>query len=338
MAYLDNSGDIILDAVLTEAGRKAMTRGNFKIVKFAFGDDEINYELYKRDHPSGSAYADLEILQTPVFEAFTVGPPLKYGLVSNRNLNLYYMPDMLLNNGQWAQTVTMKNNVIYVAVNAQTAQLLKTDTGWGATAAYNVLAGKRSGGNMITIESCIDNADVLMTSANQENYIISTQMADKNATVAYDSNFISSIMATDRSSWFSTGTDGEIIGSPPTLTTRTAIVPADRTGFRSTTFEMSQAAVYLASGAGATDVATWVQSLGVVGSMASLNVSVPAELSTEMAGPSDTRWTRFGQTGIRPTGFTGSETFSTITTSIEITGNRSGGSLNIPLTLLRQDG
>jgi hypothetical protein len=190
---------------------------------------------------------------------------------------------------------------------------------------------------MITIESCIDNADVLMTSANQENYIISTQMLDLNAAVTYDNNFISSIMATDRASWFSTNTDGEIDGSPPTLRTRTAIIPADRTGFRTTTFEMSQAAIYIATGAGATDVGTWVQSLGVVGSMASLNVSVPAELSTEMAGPSDTRWTRFGQTGIQPTGYTGGATFSTITTSIEITGNRSGGSLNIPLTLLRRD-
>ena len=35
MAFLDNSGDIILDAVLTDAGRQRMARGDFKIVKFA---------------------------------------------------------------------------------------------------------------------------------------------------------------------------------------------------------------------------------------------------------------------------------------------------------------
>ena len=46
MAFLDNSGDIILDAVLTELGRKRMSNGNFTITKFALGDDEINYELY----------------------------------------------------------------------------------------------------------------------------------------------------------------------------------------------------------------------------------------------------------------------------------------------------
>ena len=41
MAYLDNSGDIILDAVLTDAGRKRLAEGDgsFKITKYAFGDD-----------------------------------------------------------------------------------------------------------------------------------------------------------------------------------------------------------------------------------------------------------------------------------------------------------
>ena len=73
MAFLDNSGDIILDAVLTDTGRKRLSKGDgsFRITKFAFGDDEINYELYEKNHASGSAYFDLEILQVPVLEAFT---------------------------------------------------------------------------------------------------------------------------------------------------------------------------------------------------------------------------------------------------------------------------
>ena len=73
MGFLDNSGDIILDAVLTDTGRMRLAKGDgsFKITKFAFGDDEINYQLYDKDHASGSAYYDIEILQTPVLEAFT---------------------------------------------------------------------------------------------------------------------------------------------------------------------------------------------------------------------------------------------------------------------------
>ena len=48
MAFQDNSGDIILDVVLTDEGRRRLARGDnsFSIVKFALGDDEINYSLF----------------------------------------------------------------------------------------------------------------------------------------------------------------------------------------------------------------------------------------------------------------------------------------------------
>jgi len=55
MAFLDNSGDIILDAVLTDTGRKRMARGDgtFRVMKFALGDDEINYGTYNGSAPAG---------------------------------------------------------------------------------------------------------------------------------------------------------------------------------------------------------------------------------------------------------------------------------------------
>jgi hypothetical protein len=100
MAFLDNSGDIILDAVLTDTGRLRLAQGDgsFKISKFALGDDEINYELYNKAHSSGSAYFDLEILQTPVLEAFTNNTSnLKTKLVSLSRTNILYMPVLKLN-------------------------------------------------------------------------------------------------------------------------------------------------------------------------------------------------------------------------------------------------
>lgn len=102
MAFLDNSGDIILDAVLTDTGRLRLAQGNgsFKITQFAFGDDEINYGLYNKNHPSGSAYYDLDILQTPVFEAFTNNASsMKFQLITNANNQLLYLPVMRLNTG-----------------------------------------------------------------------------------------------------------------------------------------------------------------------------------------------------------------------------------------------
>ena len=68
MGFLNNSGDIILDVVLTDHGRKELARGDgsFKITKFALGDEEINYARYNKDHANGSSFYALEILQTPI--------------------------------------------------------------------------------------------------------------------------------------------------------------------------------------------------------------------------------------------------------------------------------
>ena len=98
MAYLDNAGDIILDAVLTDTGRYRLARGEFKITKWAAGDDEINYALYNKVHSSGSAYYDLEILQTPVLEAFTNNTSFLHSrLMTMARPNLLYLPVLKIN-------------------------------------------------------------------------------------------------------------------------------------------------------------------------------------------------------------------------------------------------
>ena len=100
MAFLDNSGDIILDAVLTDHGRKLLAQGDgsFEITQFALADDEIDYSLYEKNHTSGSAYYDIQILQTPVFEAFTNNSSsVKNKLVSFENLDLLFLPIVKLN-------------------------------------------------------------------------------------------------------------------------------------------------------------------------------------------------------------------------------------------------
>ena len=100
MGFLDNSGDIILDAVLTDLGRERLARGDgsFKITKFALADDEINYGSYNKNHASGSAYYDLEVLQTPVLEAFTNnGSSMKSRLLSLSRNDILYLPVLKLN-------------------------------------------------------------------------------------------------------------------------------------------------------------------------------------------------------------------------------------------------
>ena len=100
MGFLNNSGDIILDVVLTDHGRKELARGDgsFKITKFALGDEEINYERYNLDNNNGSSFYALEILQTPVLEAFTDNAAsMKTKLVTYENLDLLFLPVVKLN-------------------------------------------------------------------------------------------------------------------------------------------------------------------------------------------------------------------------------------------------
>jgi len=95
MGFLDNSGDIILDAVLTDLGRKRLAEGNgkFRISKFAFGDEEIDYTLFDKNNPNGSAYFDINILQTPVLEAMTNNmSSMKSRLISYAENDLLYLP------------------------------------------------------------------------------------------------------------------------------------------------------------------------------------------------------------------------------------------------------
>lgn len=100
MGFLDNSGDIILDVVLTDHGRMLLAKGDgsFQITKFALSDEEIDYSLYDKTNPSGSAYYDLEILQTPILEAFTNnGSTMKTRLQTYTNMELLFLPVMRLN-------------------------------------------------------------------------------------------------------------------------------------------------------------------------------------------------------------------------------------------------
>jgi hypothetical protein len=149
MGFLDNSGDIILDAVLTDTGRMRLAKGDgsFKIVKFALGDDEINYELYNKDHASGSAYYDLEVMQTPVLEAFTDNAAsMKSKLISIPRNNLLYLPVIKLNE-VYDTTATARHSTGYflIAVDSTSETDLEVDSSANTTA--GVLFGENPGGN-----------------------------------------------------------------------------------------------------------------------------------------------------------------------------------------------
>ena len=175
MAFLDNSGDIILDAVLTDTGRFRLAKGDgtFRIAKFALGDDEINYETYNKNHPSGSAYYDLEILQSPVLEAFTNNTSLlKSKLMSIPRTNLLYLPVLKISfntNDPEAPLSGDPDLGFYIAVDDITAGMPEESVGTAnayegkkANETRGVLAGNvpGDGNNFIEIHQGLDTEEI----------------------------------------------------------------------------------------------------------------------------------------------------------------------------------
>lgn len=168
MGFLDNSGDIILDAVLTDTGRMRLAKGDgsFKITKFAFGDDEINYNLYDKNHASGSAYYDIEILQSPVLEAFTNNASsMKSKLISIPRTNLLYLPVMNLqttDNNYKKDGVTALDTFL-VSVDSDSNTFVTGD-GTQLSGRDGVLNGVSGGGNSkIQVQQGLDTSDISST-------------------------------------------------------------------------------------------------------------------------------------------------------------------------------
>jgi hypothetical protein len=169
MGFLDNSGDIILDVVLTDHGRKLLAKGDgsFQITKFALGDEEIDYSLYDSTNASGSSYYDLEILQTPVLEAFTNNASsMKTRLLTYDNLELLFLPVLRLNE-QERGNIRSTDGTFLVAVDAQTEDndgSTTTFTGVGRNSDGEVrqgfILGETLNGTIIKVDQGLDTTEI----------------------------------------------------------------------------------------------------------------------------------------------------------------------------------
>ena len=167
MAFQNNSGDIILDVVLTDEGRRRLALGNgsFDITQFALGDDEINYALFNTG--STTALQDLSILQTPILEAFTNNTSMmKSKLLSLPNPELLYLPVLRLNSLE--QKLTTQGNYV-VCVDKATWDNGST----GNTKAIGVDANGPLAGMIYGLDTNGDGAHIVVDSG-----IASTAVSD----------------------------------------------------------------------------------------------------------------------------------------------------------------
>jgi hypothetical protein len=214
MAILDNSGDIILDCVLTELGRKRMSNGQFQISKFGLGDDEIDYAIYQKNHISGSAYYDLQILQTPILEAFTQrNASINYGLMTISNNNILYMPTIKRNTLIQGISLLDKHRVIYLAIDdGTTYDLLVTLFGGAGTGAQYVMQAGATTGTKVILESGLDTSDIPGTPSNKQNYLVSQGLQNAQYQISVDNRFFSSVIGPGAQAQFNNnGGNGQAI-------------------------------------------------------------------------------------------------------------------------------
>jgi hypothetical protein len=177
MAFLDNSGDIILDAVLTDLGRELLAKGDgsMKVHSFCLADDEIDYGTYNTAHTGGTEYYDLETLQTPVLEAFTNNmSSMKSKLVTYTSNNLLYLPSLRLNDGKDPDTNNFKGieavhhqssdvetDMFLVAVDRVTEVMGMVKDAQGFLRGANPTAKvRRAANSFIRVEQGVDTSEI----------------------------------------------------------------------------------------------------------------------------------------------------------------------------------
>jgi len=149
MAYLDNQ-TVTVDAVLTKKGRELLAKnGNLNITSFALADDEIDYRLYQPNHPNGSAFYDIALRNTPIFEPLTDETQvMKYKLVT-------------LNQGVTAiPVITIAQDKILVTRD-YTGEIIispSTNPAYNLQAGYTAILGNKNVGTLIVQQTNAVNA------------------------------------------------------------------------------------------------------------------------------------------------------------------------------------
>lgn len=318
MAFLDNSGDIILDAVLTDAGRKRLAAGDgsFRIAKFALGDDEVDYSLYNTAATTGQE--DLRILQLPVFESFTNNTSvLKNKLLTYADNSLLYLPVIKLNNLQDFGAPTLSGGTYNVAVDVTTRKQVDLDlpgTGFSSAGYRAANDGSADGISKIVFDQGLDTADrSLGQLADQQRSLMETQYI-----VEVDNRLL------------------QIATGDGTLATPTFI---DDDSVASYYFSMNSNPTYfseqeiIGDGVNARSEGKVIgptDTTGLLGPRFKINLRASLDVQTNTA-----LFTQLGKSGQSIPSLTG--TYSTLNTVIRVTGFITGYRTDISLKLLKKE-
>tara|TARA_Y100000592_G_scaffold781_1_gene1303 strand:+ start:68489 stop:69499 length:1011 start_codon:yes stop_codon:yes gene_type:complete len=332
MAFLDNSGDIILDAVLTDVGRRRMANGNFTIAKFALGDDEIDYGLYNKKHPSGSAYYDLEILQAPVFEAVTAqNSAINYGLLTIVRRDLLYMPEILLNT-KITHGLSTKNKVLTIAVNTETETKLLSSFGAGGEKQIGRANATSTGTGcrVFYLETGLNTTELVANTTNRNVYLAGNDLLDSTMTIQADNRLVNAILVDRRT--FSAGTTSTEL-TIPAFTAEATVSPGGSStglvGYSNYTITTAQNLLYAPS----VDREDPSMFSGPRGVFACFNINILESLRNISTATRPEEYSRSGR--INQNVYGDGIRYDYIDTTINVIGNNSTVMTQLPIRLIR---
>ena len=368
MAYTKTSDSIIIKATLTDKGRKLLSRGKFKIAKFALGDDEIDYELIDPSHlntylfeSSDGGFAPLydpAVKNSLIFEAqSSKNKGIRYGLNSYDDGVLYLSPDqinemypnlhahleyipILKTNNKLNISPTLTGSVYCLSTNDETTEQLNTISN------FKFLTTNTIENTKIVIESgiAIDSGPFqIPTIANRREKIIKKFLLDHDYFIYADNKFVRKIIGINQGSRFENFPSGETIIN---LKTGQESPPISYES------EFDSHATFISKGI-PNLIAAWSHEgtdgfgyaggeesthKGPRGSVIAFNPLIDQELQTTSTGARDFRYSEYGYTEQIVFRELSTSKFDYIDTTIYVMGGTTNSRVRVPIRLIRYTG
>ena len=363
MAFILTSDSIIIDAALTEKGRKHLARGTLEISKFAFGDDEIDYGLMEHDT---AADGTAGFLKTKMLEAYSdKHKNIQFGLNSFDRGILYlrvdelesphfnpeyphafllYLP-ILKQNTVLKETPSLKDSVYYVSANEETTQkITKKIPG------FRFIESNNSEKTKFIVETGIDGPECafsdtpfpIATYKNRKRYIVEKFLLDQDFLIYADSRFVSKMLGTTRNAQFQNFPSGESIVNFEGLQEIPAISLENQfdnyATFTVKTVDNLMSDFGLSIDDASRPTAKLSDLRGAKGVVSAFNIKVAPELKVNSTGTRDFRYSEFGKTDQIVFSELPSDKFDYIDTALYVVGATTSSRIRIPIRIIRYSG
>ena len=375
MAYTTTSDSIVIKATLTDKGRKLLTRGNFRVAKFALGDDEIDYDLVDGSLLNSRIDINLPGEDEPLVDYDPAVSNTKFfEAIPNRNRNIIYglnsfdegvlylskedIDDMgsalhahilylptLKQNKKLSISPTLSGSVYYLSVNDETTNKLESISN------FRFLTTNRLENIKFVIESGVDVPPLGPSELAQENtrpsfknktdYILKKFMLDLDFFIYADNKFFRKIVGIGRGSEFKNFASGEVVINFTTGKESPPISLESEYDFFATFVTKGvQNEIYSFDSEETSGDTSFEHSAlnGPRGSVVAFNPLIDQELQTTSTGERDFRYTEYGRTNQVVFSELPSDQFDYIDTTIYVIGATTNSRIQIPVRLIRFSG